>query len=270
RHPSPRAGAPARARRGQVPDRLGARRPQRRRRAVARDRRRALGRRGARGPGPALPARRRALEGRLEHRAPEADRLAAQGGRRRGREYRRHADRRGAQARPGARPHAAQHRAGAHDRRPAGVAQGDDERDDRRVLPPRGHRGAGGGDGGDAVNEARAVRVRFAPSPTGWLHVGGARTAYFNWLFARQARGRLVLRIEDTDVQRSTPESEAGVLRDLLWLGLEWDEGPDRGGPLGPYRQSERLELYRARADQLAARRLAYPCYCTDQELEDR
>jgi len=120
------------------------------------------------------------------------------------------------------------------------------------------------------VNEARAVRVRFAPSPTGWLHVGGARTAYFNWLFARQARGRLVLRIEDTDVQRSTPESEAGVLRDLLWLGLEWDEGPDRGGPLGPYRQSERLELYRARADQLAARGLAYPCYCTDQELEDR
>src|SRR5437867_10332734 len=95
------------------------------------------------------------------------------------------------------------------------------------------------------------VRVRFAPSPTGWLHVGGARTAYFNWLFARQHGGAFVLRIEDTDVVRSSADSEEGVLADLRWLGLAWDEGPDRAGPHGPYRQSERLSLYRERADRL-------------------
>jgi len=115
-----------------------------------------------------------------------------------------------------------------------------------------------------------SVRVRFAPSPTGWLHVGGARTAYFNWLFARQNAGALVLRIEDTDVVRSTATSEAGVLGDLAWLGLDWDEGPDCGGTFGPYRQSERLGLYRERADHLVERSLAYPCYCTDAELEVR
>ncbi len=115
-----------------------------------------------------------------------------------------------------------------------------------------------------------SVRVRFAPSPTGWLHVGGARTAYFNWLFARQHQGVLVLRIEDTDVERSSVESEAGVLDDLRWLGLTWDEGPDRGGPLGPYRQSERLPLYRERAELLVAQGAAYPCFCTDAELEER
>jgi glutamyl-tRNA synthetase len=114
------------------------------------------------------------------------------------------------------------------------------------------------------------VRVRFAPSPTGSLHVGGARTAYFNWLFARQHRGALVLRIEDTDVERSSADSESGVLDDLRWLGLEWDEGPDRGGPHGPYRQSERLALYRARAEVLVAQGAAYPCFCTDAELEER
>ena len=115
-----------------------------------------------------------------------------------------------------------------------------------------------------------SVRVRFAPSPTGWLHVGGARTAYFNWLFARQNAGQLVLRIEDTDVARSTSASESGVFSDLAWLGLDWDEGPDRGGTFGPYRQSERLDLYRERADHLIERGLAYPCYCTDEELELR
>jgi nondiscriminating glutamyl-tRNA synthetase len=102
------------------------------------------------------------------------------------------------------------------------------------------------------------------------LHVGGARTAYFNWLFARQHGGALVLRIEDTDVERSSAESEGGVLDDLRWLGLDWDEGPDRGGPLGPYRQSERLPLYRERADQLVRQGAAYPCFCTDAELETR
>jgi len=115
-----------------------------------------------------------------------------------------------------------------------------------------------------------SVRVRFAPSPTGWLHVGGARTAYFNWLFARQHNGAFVIRIEDTDVERSSAESETGVLDDLRWLGLEWDEGPDKGGPYGPYRQSERLTLYREKADQLINARLAYPCLCTDAELEER
>ncbi len=115
-----------------------------------------------------------------------------------------------------------------------------------------------------------SVRVRFAPSPTGWLHVGGARTAYFNWLFARQHGGVFVLRVEDTDVERSTADSEAGVLDDLRWLALAWDEGPDRGGPHGPYRQSERLALYREHAERLLARGAAYPCFCTDAELEER
>uniref|UniRef100_A0A832I7M2 Glutamate--tRNA ligase n=1 Tax=Eiseniibacteriota bacterium TaxID=2212470 RepID=A0A832I7M2_UNCEI len=115
-----------------------------------------------------------------------------------------------------------------------------------------------------------SVRVRFAPSPTGWLHVGGARTAYFNWLFARQHGGAFVVRIEDTDVERSSPESERGVLDDLHWLGLDPDEGPEQGGPYGPYRQSERLALYRERAEALVARGLAYPCFCTDAELEAR
>src|SRR5437867_10945266 len=115
-----------------------------------------------------------------------------------------------------------------------------------------------------------SVRVRFAPSPTGFLHVGGARTAYFNWLFARQHQGALVLRIEDTDVARSSADSESGVLDDLSWLGLDWNEGPDRGGPHGPYRQSERLDLYRENATRLVSRGAAYPCFCTDEELAAR
>jgi glutamyl-tRNA synthetase len=114
------------------------------------------------------------------------------------------------------------------------------------------------------------VRVRFAPSPTGWLHVGGARTAYFNWLFARQNGGAFVLRVEDTDVARSSETSESGVFDDLAWLGLDWDEGPDRGGPFGPYRQSERLAIYREAADRLLVSGAAYPCFCTDAELEAR
>jgi len=114
------------------------------------------------------------------------------------------------------------------------------------------------------------VRVRFAPSPTGWLHVGGARTAYFNWLFARQHQGAFVIRVEDTDLERSSGESETGVLDDLRWLGLEWDEGPDRGGDFGPYRQSERIDLYRGFAETLVREGKAYPCYCSDAELETR
>jgi nondiscriminating glutamyl-tRNA synthetase len=112
------------------------------------------------------------------------------------------------------------------------------------------------------------MRVRFAPSPTGHLHIGNARTALFNWLLARGQDGRFILRIEDTDAERSTSESEHAILEDLRWLGLDWDEGPDLGGPHPPYRQSERLELYRSYARDLIARRLAYYCFCTPQTLE--
>jgi len=112
------------------------------------------------------------------------------------------------------------------------------------------------------------VRVRFAPSPTGHLHVGGARTALFNWLFARGHDGTFVLRIEDTDRARSTDESERAVLEDLKWLGLTWDEGPGADDSHGPYRQSERLDIYAEHADRLLAGGTAFRCYCTDEELE--
>jgi glutamyl-tRNA synthetase len=112
------------------------------------------------------------------------------------------------------------------------------------------------------------VRVRFAPSPTGFLHVGGARTAIFNWLYARHHAGMFILRIEDTDVERSTRESEEALLHDLRWLGIDWDEGPDVGGPTHSYRQSERLHLYREQVARFIAAGLAYPCYCTDDLLE--
>lgn len=110
--------------------------------------------------------------------------------------------------------------------------------------------------------------MRFAPSPTGHLHVGGARTALFNWLFARHEGGRFILRIEDTDVERSSADLETGILEDLRWLGLAWDEGPDRGGAFGPYRQSERIAAYRDGARRLVAQGRAYPCFCADEELE--
>jgi glutamyl-tRNA synthetase len=103
-----------------------------------------------------------------------------------------------------------------------------------------------------------SVRVRFAPSPTGYLHVGGARTALFNWLFARRHGGTFVLRIEDTDTERSSWEMVAGIVDGLRWLGLDWDEGPDVGGPHGPYFQSQRLEKYRAHAQTLVAEGKAY------------
>ncbi len=111
-------------------------------------------------------------------------------------------------------------------------------------------------------------RVRFAPSPTGHLHVGNARTALFNWLIARGSGGAFVLRIEDTDAERSTAASERAILEDLRWLGLDWDEGPDVGGPFGPYRQSERLDTYRQAALGLIARGRAYYCFCTPEQLE--
>src|SRR5712691_10551052 len=107
------------------------------------------------------------------------------------------------------------------------------------------------------------MRVRFAPSPTGQLHVGNARTALFNWFLARGEGAAFVLRVEDTDVERSSLESEEGMLRDLQWLGLDWDEGPDVGGPCGPYRQSERSLIYRQHAAELVSKGAAYPCFCT-------
>ena len=112
------------------------------------------------------------------------------------------------------------------------------------------------------------MRVRFAPSPTGSLHVGNARTALFNWLLARGHGGTFILRIEDTDAARSTRESEASMLRDLRWLGLDWDEGPDVGGSRGPYRQTERMHLYQSYAMELINAGAAYHCFCTTAQLE--
>jgi len=112
------------------------------------------------------------------------------------------------------------------------------------------------------------MRVRFAPSPSGHLHVGNVRTALFNWLLARGQHGAFILRIEDTDVERSTRESDATILEDLRWLGLDWDEGPDVGGPVGPYRSSERLGEYQSRAHALLEGGTAYYCFCSPEQLE--
>ena len=111
------------------------------------------------------------------------------------------------------------------------------------------------------------VRVRFAPSPTGYLHVGGARTALFNWLFARQHNGAFILRIEDTDRKRYEPEAVGNILESLRWLGLEWDEGPEVGGDYGPYYQSQRLDIYQKYAQQLVDSGHAYRCYCSPERL---
>ncbi len=112
------------------------------------------------------------------------------------------------------------------------------------------------------------VRVRFAPSPTGPLHIGGARTALFNWLFARHHGGSFILRIEDTDQTRYKPEAEQQIKDGLQWLGLDWDEGPEVGGEYGPYVQSQRSELYREWADWLVEQGKAYRCYCTPEDLD--
>lgn len=112
------------------------------------------------------------------------------------------------------------------------------------------------------------IRVRFAPSPTGTLHIGGARTALFNWLFARSTGGEFILRLEDTDLQRSTEDSARGIVEGLQWLGLEWDEGPDIGGLWGPYRQSERLAIYNEYLHKLLAEEKAYYCFCSPEELK--
>ena len=108
------------------------------------------------------------------------------------------------------------------------------------------------------------TRVRFAPSPTGLLHVGNVRTGLFAWFFARQNNCVYVLRIEDTDQERSKAEYEQGIYEDLRWLGLDWDEGPDRGGPYGPYRQSERFAIYRDYALRLIEGGHAFRCFCSE------
>ena len=112
------------------------------------------------------------------------------------------------------------------------------------------------------------VRVRFAPAPTGLLHIGNARTALFNFLFARRHQGTFVLRIEDTDVERSTDTSADRIVEDLQWLGISWEEGPDRGGPWGPYRQSQRISIYREFADKLSREGKSYKCFCSEERLE--
>jgi glutamyl-tRNA synthetase len=115
-----------------------------------------------------------------------------------------------------------------------------------------------------------SVRVRFAPSPTGALHVGGARTAIYNWAFARRTGGSFILRIDDTDPRRSTAENTAQILRSLRWLGLDWDEGPEVGGPFGPYFQTERAQNYRSALEQMKANGSAYACFCSTKDLEAR
>lgn len=114
------------------------------------------------------------------------------------------------------------------------------------------------------------VRVRFAPSPTGMLHIGGARTAIYNWAFARAQGGTFILRIEDTDPERSTEENTHIILRALRWLGLDWDEGPETDGASGPYFQSKRFDTYTHALEQLKQRGAVYPCFCTKEELDEK
>ncbi len=112
------------------------------------------------------------------------------------------------------------------------------------------------------------IRVRFAPSPTGYLHVGGARTALFNYLFAKHYDGKFVLRIEDTDVSRSTKEYEEQLMESLLWMGITWDEGPDVGGETGPYRQTERTDIYVKMVEELINSGKAYRVYAYPEEID--
>ncbi len=117
--------------------------------------------------------------------------------------------------------------------------------------------------------ENKKIRVRFAPSPTGYLHIGGARTALFNWLYARHYKGTFVLRIEDTDQVRSTEEAVNVILEGMKWLGLDWDEGPGKGGGYSPYYQMQRLHLYQEYTEKLLKDKKAYRCYCTREELAE-
>ena len=117
--------------------------------------------------------------------------------------------------------------------------------------------------------QAKKVRVRFAPSPTGPLHIGGVRTALYNYLFAKQSGGKFILRIEDTDQNRCVPGAEEYILKSLDWCGITFDEGPHVGGSFAPYRQSERKNLYKQYADQLVEKGFGYYAFDTAQELEE-
>ena len=117
------------------------------------------------------------------------------------------------------------------------------------------------------MNQINRLECVFAPSPTGALYIGGARTALFNWLFMPEKRGSFILRLEDTDSERSSQESAQGILDGLAWLGIDWDEGPDKGGLYGPYRQSQRLRLYQQYLQLLIDTDQAYYCFCSNEEL---
>jgi nondiscriminating glutamyl-tRNA synthetase len=115
------------------------------------------------------------------------------------------------------------------------------------------------------------IRLRFAPSPTGYLHIGSARTAFFNWLFAKKKSGKFILRIEDTDIERNREETVGTILDSMKWLGMDWDEGPDIGGDFGPYRQSLRLEIYKKQSEKMLEEGKAYICFCTPKQIsQDR
>jgi glutamyl-tRNA synthetase len=120
------------------------------------------------------------------------------------------------------------------------------------------------------IKDNKNIRVRFAPSPTGFLHIGSARTAFFNWLFARKNNGKLILRMEDTDISRHREETIDLILGSLKWLGIEWDEGPDIGGNYAPYRQSLRLGIYKEYANKLVKEGKAYFCFCSPEKLEEK
>ncbi len=120
------------------------------------------------------------------------------------------------------------------------------------------------------IKETNKIRLRFAPSPTGYLHIGSARTALFNWLYARKAGGRLIIRIEDTDKSRHIEEAINPIMESLKWLGIDWDEGPDTGGKYGPYRQSERTDIYKEYTQKLIDDKKAYICFCSPGELSTR
>ena len=117
------------------------------------------------------------------------------------------------------------------------------------------------------MTKAAPYRVRFAPSPTGHVHLGSARTALYDYLIAKKTGGQFVLRIEDTDRKRLVEGAEEELMNSLHWLGIDWDEGPDKGGPYGPYRQSERKEIYLKHATELVEKGHAYYCFCTSERL---
>src|SRR5205823_4527812 len=184
-------------------------------------------------------------------------------------------DRHGLRGRDADRIHHVVHDAPAGRRAVDGNPRGCGEADRGRSGGGRGggrrHVGEPGGGMSEPVSASGSgVRCRFAPAPSGSIHVGNARSALFSWLFARHEEGGFVLRVEDTDASRVSEEAFRGVVESLRWFGLDWDEGPDVGGPRGPYRQSQRADVYREHVDRLLQQGDAYRCFCTAEELEER